>query len=76
MRPIDDEPWQITDATAMTVRFKIDVIYFKFQSDSHQRFCRVVVITPDFDYKDLSGNPGSNPGKTFFFFAFCTLSPG
>jgi hypothetical protein len=61
---------------AMPAWLIIDIINFKFKPDSHQRFCRVVVITPDFDYKDLSGNPGSNPGKTFFLFAFFAPSPG
>jgi hypothetical protein len=61
----------MADGTAMWASFKTNYIYFKFDPDIHQRFCRVVVITPDFDYKDLSGNPGSNPGKTFFLFAFC-----
>ena len=41
------------------IRFPLSV------KDEWNRFCSVVVITPDFDFfSNYSGNPSSNLGKT------------
>jgi hypothetical protein len=41
----------------------------KLQCEANKRFCSVMAITLDFE----SNNPGSNPGRTFFFFFFIYL---
>ena len=58
---------------------KICVLYlclakFHLVDEATERFCSVVVITPDFDFfSNYSGNPSSNLGKTSYKFIlrFC-----